>query len=132
GARSEDIGERLLERGVIVSLQNGLGNIEALAGGVGLGRVLGGRVIFGSELQRPGAVRVTVFADPVAIGPAPALHGALSGALAQRAAEVARLIDRAGGAAVALGDIMPLILSKSLYNAAFYPLVASYHQSHAT
>jgi 2-dehydropantoate 2-reductase len=129
-AISEDIAERLLERGVIVSLQNGLGNIEALAGRFGLGRVLGGRVIFGSELQRPGAVRVTVFADPVAIGPAPALHGALSGALAQRAAEVARLIDCAGVAAVGCADILPLIWSKLLYNVALNALGALYELSY--
>jgi len=129
-AIAEDIAERLLERGVIVSLQNGLGNIEALAGRFGLGRVLGGRVIFGSELQRPGAVQVTVFADPVAIGPAPALHGALSGALAQRAAEAARLIDCAGVAAVGCADIMPQIWSKLFYNVALNALGALYELSY--
>jgi 2-dehydropantoate 2-reductase len=129
-AISDDIAERLSEHGVIVSMQNGLGNIEALASRFGLGRVLGGRVIFGSELQRPGAVHVTVFADPVAIGPAPALHGELSGVLAVRAAEVARLVDCAGVAAVGCADIMPLIWSKLLYNVALNALGALYEQSY--
>src|SRR5262249_52006881 len=88
-AISNDIAERLSEHGAIVSMQNGLGNIEALASRFGLARVLGGRVIFGSELQRPGAAHVTVFADPLAIGPAPALPRELAGALGVRAADLA-------------------------------------------
>lgn len=129
-AISDDLVERLAERGVIVSLQNGLGNIEALADRFGLGRVLGGRVIFGSELHRPGAAHVTVFADPLAIGPAPVLHGGLTGVLAVRAAEVARLIDRAGVAAVACSDIMPVIWSKLIYNVALNALGALYELSY--
>ncbi|MBV8135956.1 MAG: ketopantoate reductase family protein [Deltaproteobacteria bacterium] len=129
-ALSEDIAERLSEHGVVVSMQNGLGNIEALAGRFGLARVLGGRVIFGSELQRPGAAHVTVFADPVAIGPAPAIHGTLSGVLAGRASEAARLIDRAGVAAVGCADIMPVIWSKLLYNVALNALGALYELSY--
>jgi 2-dehydropantoate 2-reductase len=127
---SEDIAERLSERGVIVSMQNGLGNIEALASRFGLGRVLGGRVIFGSELHHPGAAHVTVFADPVAIGPAPALHGGLSGVLAGRALEIARLIDCAGVAAVGCADIMPIIWTKLLYNVALNALGALYELSY--
>jgi 2-dehydropantoate 2-reductase len=127
---SDDIKERLSERGLIVSMQNGLGNIEALASRFGLGQVLGARVIFGSELRRPGAVHVTVFADPVAIGPAAALHRALSGVLAVRAAEVARLIDCAGVAAVGCADIMPVIWSKLLYNVALNALGALYELSY--
>ena len=130
GAISDDIAERLSEHGVIVSMQNGLGNIEALASRFGLARVLGGRVIFGCQLQRPGAAHVTVFADPVAIGPAPALHGSLSGVLAVRASEVARLIDCAGVAAVGCADIMPVIWSKLLYNVALNALGALYELSY--
>jgi 2-dehydropantoate 2-reductase len=129
-AISDDIGERLSERGLIVSMQNGLGNIEALASRFGLRHVLGGRVIFGSELHHPGAVHVTVFADAVAIGPAPALHRALSGVLAVRAAEVARLIDGAGVATVGCADIMPVIWSKLLYNVALNALGALYELSY--
>lgn len=129
-ALSDDIAERLSEHGVVVSMQNGLGNIEALASRFGLPRVLGGRVIFGSELQRPGAAHVTVFAEPVAIGPAPAIHGSLSGVLAVRASETARLIDGAGVAAVGCADIMPVIWSKLLYNVALNALGALYQLSY--
>ncbi|MGA6970811.1 MAG: 2-dehydropantoate 2-reductase, partial [Candidatus Binatus sp.] len=68
------LGSHLTADGVIVSMQNGLGNIEALSEVFGRRRVLGARVIFGAEMPSPGHAHVTVFAQPVAIGPAPALH----------------------------------------------------------
>ncbi len=61
---------RLAADGALISLQNGLGNVERVAATVGLGRALGGRVIFGAEIPRPGAVRVTVCADRILIGAA--------------------------------------------------------------
>jgi len=100
GAVADAISDRLTDHGLVVSMQNGLGNIEALAERFGFERVLGARVIFGAEIVCPGAAHVTVFADPVAIGPAPALHGTLSSALEARAAAVARMIDSAGIATV--------------------------------
>lgn len=54
--------------GSLISLQNGLGNVEKVLAAVGPQRALGGRVIFGAEIGRPGVVRVTVCADSVAIG----------------------------------------------------------------
>src|SRR5258708_38341018 len=71
----------LTDDGVIVSMQNGLGNIEALIDVFGRRRVLGARVIFGAELPSPGCAHGTVFSRPVAIAPAPALHRDLSPAL---------------------------------------------------
>jgi 2-dehydropantoate 2-reductase len=115
---------RLAEGGIVVSLQNGLGNIETLAERFSLARVLGGRVIFGAEVPRPGHAHVTVFADPVAIGPAPSLHGGLSAALHARAREIATIIDAAGVPTVACADIIPVIWSKLLYNVALNPLGA--------
>ncbi|MGO9604486.1 MAG: ketopantoate reductase family protein [Candidatus Binataceae bacterium] len=127
---ADAIHDRLADDGVIVSMQNGLGNIEALAARFGLARVLGARVIFGSEIPRPGAAHVTVFADPVAIGPAPALHGELSPTLEARAATVAKLVDAAGIATVACADIMPVIWTKLLYNVALNPLGALFELSY--
>jgi 2-dehydropantoate 2-reductase len=57
------------QRGVI-SLQNGLGNVEAIAESAP-GMVVGGRVIFGATTLEPGRVEVTVCADDVLLGPAP-------------------------------------------------------------
>ena len=60
--------KRLAPDGHLLSLQNGLGNLERTAAIVGDRRVLGGRVIFGAEIVEPGRVRVTVEAAPVLIG----------------------------------------------------------------
>src|SRR5688572_7950435 len=54
--------------GRVLSLQNGLGNVEQVVAAVGADRALGARVIFGAELPRPGRARVTVCADPIAVG----------------------------------------------------------------
>src|SRR5512140_2323818 len=60
----------LADGGCLVSLQNGLGNLERSREAVGAARVVGARVIFGAELYAPGRVRVTVCAEPVALGAA--------------------------------------------------------------
>ena len=129
-AIADALAGHLSEHGIIVSMQNGLGNIEALTERFGRGRVLGGRVIFGAEIPHPGSAHVTVFADPVAIGPAPAFHGALSPDLENRAAEVAHLVDSAGIATVSCADIMPVIWTKLLYNVALNPLGALFELSY--
>lgn len=116
--------------GIVVSLQNGLGNIEALAGRFSIARVLGGRVIFGAEVIRPGCVHVTVFADPVAIGPDPAQHRGLAAALEPRAREIAAMLSGAGVPTLAVSDIMPVIWTKLLYNVALNPLGALYEMSY--
>jgi 2-dehydropantoate 2-reductase len=56
--------------GGVISLQNGLGNVERVVEAVGATRALGARVIFGASLPRAGVARVTVFADPIALGAA--------------------------------------------------------------
>lgn len=114
----------LSEDGVVVSMQNGLGNIETLIERCGRDRVLGARVIFGAEMPSPGTVHVTVLAQPLAIGPAPALQRDESPALLARAQEVAAIIDAAGVPAVAVDDIMPVVWTKILYNVALNPLGA--------
>ena len=56
------------ERTLVFSIQNGLGNWEAIAHAVGWERTVGARVIFGAEIERPGTARVTVYADKVLLG----------------------------------------------------------------
>jgi 2-dehydropantoate 2-reductase len=114
--------------GVIVSMQNGLGNIEALSEVFGRRRVLGARVIFGAEMPSTGHAHVTVFAQPVAIGPAPAFHRDDAPALAVRARAIAAMLDAAGVPAVGVDDIMPVLWSKILYNVALNPLGALLQQ----
>jgi len=52
----------------VVSLQNGLGNVETIARFVGAQRTIGGRVIFGVVVVEPGHCRVTVYAEEVMLG----------------------------------------------------------------
>ena len=92
--------------------------------------MLGARVIFGAEMPAPGAAHVTVFAQPVAIGPAPALHREDAPALAARARAIAAMLDAAGVPTVGVEDIMPVIWTKLLYNVALNPLGALLQQNY--
>jgi 2-dehydropantoate 2-reductase len=98
--------------GFLISLQNGLGNVEAAQRVLGEDRVLGARVIFGAELVAPGHARVTVYADPVLIG---------TGAAAERWAVA---LAAAGIPAEATTDLVAELWGKVLYNAALNPLGA--------
>ena len=121
---ADSIGHLIDKDGIVVSLQNGLGNIETVARRFGSQQVLGGRVIFGSEMVAPGRVRVTVIAQPVAIGPAPKIHGDECANLHARAIEIAAAINSAGVPAEAVDDITPVLWLKVLYNVAMNPLGA--------
>ncbi len=110
----------LASDGVMVSLQNGLGNAEAIAAVAGPQRVLGGRVIFGAETVAPGRVRVTVYADPVLVGAWDTRAGTLD-ALAH--AWVGHFAA-AGVPAAYCADIRAALWGKVLYNAALNPLGA--------
>lgn len=87
------VGPLLAADGVIVSLQNGLGNVETLAEIVGAKRALGARVIFGVSIPTPGQARVDAFADPTAIGGLVAHDFPERETTARRWVEI---IDRAG------------------------------------
>ncbi len=67
-AAATDAKEMLTEDGIMVSMQNGLDNWEAIASQVGEDRTVGARVIFGAEILEPGHANVTVNADDVLIG----------------------------------------------------------------
>ncbi len=119
-AMTASVAPRLARKGVVVSLQNGLGNLETVTPVVGADRVLGGRVIFGAVVDRPGAVRVTVHAEPTLIG-APPPGSARLGAVA---ATLARALTAAGVPAEPTDTITADLWSKVLYNAALNPLGA--------
>lgn len=105
------------ETGVVVSAQNGYGNVETLSESIDGDRVLCARVITGFEIPRPGRVHVSVHADAVHVGsfrrgdhPAAAV---LAGALAA-----------AGVPCEAVADIQADLWGKILYNCALNPLGA--------
>lgn len=115
------IAPHLAPHGVVISLQNGLGNTEEAAAVVGQERVLGGRVIFGAILAEPGRVQVTVYAEPVMLGsPAPSRHPALDAA----AGRWARIFDEAGIPCRQTEEILGYLWAKVFYNAPLNPLGA--------
>lgn len=104
--------------GLVLSLQNGLGNVEVIAREFGARRTVGGRVIFGAQVTEPGQVTVTVYADMVLLGAvAPA-------APAEKLAEVVADFNEAGIPTAAVADILTHLWGKVLYNCALNPLGA--------
>lgn len=102
----------------VLSLQNGLGNMEALLeAGIPAENLLVGRVIFGVNTL-PGRATVTVAADPVAVGPVPGAVPRYS-AFKMASLLVACKIDTR-----AVEDIRPVLWSKVIYNCALNPLGA--------
>ncbi len=115
------VAPRLAADGVMVSLQNGLGNVEAIEAVVGPARALGARVIFGATLPAPGAALVTVFADPTAIG---SLAPGAFPARERAAVALAAALDSAGVPSLATDRLPALLWAKVLYSAALNPLGA--------
>jgi 2-dehydropantoate 2-reductase len=99
-----------------LSLQNGLGNVEALTAVLGTERVLGGVSSQGATQLGTGRVRHAGF-GPTALAEA-------SGHLSERAERIAAMLDRAGLNARAYADAAPLIWGKLIANAAINPLGA--------
>ncbi len=108
----------LAAQGLIVSVQNGLGNLETIAQEFGPERTIGARVIFGAQVIRPGLVRVTVYAEPVLVG------ARVSGYPRQTLAQVADDLNRAGIPTRQVDDILTHLWGKVLYNCALNPLGA--------
>ncbi|MBI4514513.1 MAG: ketopantoate reductase family protein [Deltaproteobacteria bacterium] len=118
---AEQAAPLLAPSGVVISLQNGLGNLEAIESVVTPARTLGARVIFGAEITQPGCVRVTVYADQVLIG---ARRPGVYPLLDQAAQQWAARIDAAGIPAADSSDIDAALWAKVFYNAALNPLGA--------
>jgi 2-dehydropantoate 2-reductase len=106
--------------GCVISLQNGLGNVEQVVAAVGAERALGGRVIFGAVIRRPGVARVTVFADPIALGAAVAGCGAAE----ERARAWTARFAAAGIPTELTASLHAHLWTKMFYNAALNPLGA--------
>lgn len=113
--------EPLLERdGIMVSIQNGLNNWEAIPNHVGEDRTVGARVIFGAEIPEPGVTRVTVIADEVLLGEP---FGPVNRSLMET---VKKDLNRSGipTEQVSQEEIRAAIWVKVLYNSALNPLSA--------
>jgi len=108
----------LSEKTPVISLQNGLGNIEKIAEVVGEHRTVGGRVIFGVEAVEAGHVKVTVFGDKVLLGSKP---GKVPMA---RIAKIAEAITKAGIPTEMTDEIERHLWGKILYNSCLNALSA--------
>jgi 2-dehydropantoate 2-reductase len=100
----------------VVSLQNGLGNVEMISRRIGNKKAIGGRMIFGVEFVEPGHVTVTVSADTTKIG---GLPGGIDPAFVD---QLARMFTAAGIPSDPVPDIQRYIWGKVLYNCALNAL----------
>ena len=99
----------------VISLQNGLGNIEKIENLAGTENTIGGRVITGVEYINPGHIRVTVSAsDPVL--------GAINKSSANIAVKAAKIFTAAGIKTDITDNIQTYIWEKVLYNCALNAL----------
>lgn len=102
----------------VLSLQNGLGNVEKIRDYIGAKKTIGGRVIFGVEYIKPGHVTVTVEADKTIIG---ALQNSIEMNFLEQLAET---FTKAGIATDVTEDINRYIWGKVLYNCSLNGLAA--------
>ncbi len=102
---------------VVISVQNGLGNIETLVEIVGREKTVGGMAIFGAVIPEPGRVKVTVIASETLIGE-------IDGSITPRVQAIESMLDSSGIPAKTSENIMRDIWHKVLYNIALNPLSA--------
>lgn len=96
---------------VVMSLQNGLGHEEVLAGAVGRERVMAGKTYVGGVLLEPGRVRIGVKDKETLIGE-------LDGTVSLRAAAVARAFNDSGLRCTVSDNIVGTMWDKLLVNVA--------------
>ena len=102
---------------VIVSLQNGLGNLEVIADAVGSARTLGASIMFGAVIKATGVVEVTANPESLKLGS--------PGAMPKEQVEsIARVFNEAGITSEATPEIMKYIWGKLLLNCCLNPLSA--------
>jgi 2-dehydropantoate 2-reductase len=110
----------LQEDGIMVSIQNGLNNWEAISQSVGEEHTVGARVIFGAEIPIPGQARVTVNADDVLLGEP---FGTVNQPLLQTLQEDLNL-SGIPARIVGKDEIWAALWGKVLYNCSLNPLGA--------
>ncbi len=109
---------------LVISLQNGLGNIEKIADTVGPDKTVGGRVIFGAKKVEPGHVAVTVYAEEVMLGPIQNADNESRNMIYNRMKTLAEEMTKSGIPTKATMDIEKFLWAKVLYNSALNPLSA--------
>ena len=106
------------EDSLVISLQNGLGNVETISQVVGDHRAVGGRLIFGIRVPEAGRAEITVYADKVMLGsPSRKVDFA-------RLEVIAAAFTKAGIPTEATLEIGQFIWGKVFYNCCLNPLSA--------
>ncbi|MGQ9920686.1 MAG: ketopantoate reductase family protein [Desulfobacca sp.] len=113
-----EIADLVRPQGLIISIQNGLGNLETIAQECPAATAVGARVIFGARISQPGVATVTVYADKVLLG----RPGAA--ATPPSLLQVAAHFNQAGIPTAVVPDIIPPLWAKVLYNGALNALGA--------
>jgi len=108
----------ITEDTLVFSIQNGLGNWEAIASVVGWNRTVGARVIFGAEIVKPGTAKVTVYADKVLLG-CPTGEAPI-----EKIRQVCDDFNAAGIPSAMSDEIAAALWGKILYNSSLNPLGA--------
>ena len=117
-AKAARAAKRLLKPdGFALTLQNGIGNIEALAAELGQGRVVGGLSYHSAAMVEPGHA-VHTHRGPTWLGE---LDGGMESA---RLVELAEILRSAGFEPTIVGDIMGQIWTKFIHNCAINPISA--------
>jgi len=100
----------------IITLQNGLGNIEQIEKVVGKGRIIAGVTSHGSTLLGPGCIRHAGRGDTYL--------GEIDGRITKRLNRIAEVFNRAGIKCRVETDILSLIWSKLIINVGINALTA--------
>ncbi len=103
---------------LVVSLQNGLGNLEVIEAAVRAERTVGARVIFGVDMERPGRATVTVWGGDVMVG------SPTNAIATERIQALADAFTHSGIKAQATDNVLAYIWGKVLYNVALNALSA--------
>lgn len=118
--KTEQVGATLTEflpsTAAVLTLQNGLGNVETLQLHLGAGRVFGGTVAQGALQLSPGVVRDT--------GGGPIIVGQLDGQSDERLDAICQVLLRAGFAVSITDNLAGAIWQKTILNAAINPVGA--------
>jgi 2-dehydropantoate 2-reductase len=118
GGAAKQVLQLLSEDSLVISLQNGLGNVETISQIVGDHRAVGGRLIFGIRIPEAGRVEITVYADKVMLGsPSNKVDFA-------RLEAIAAAFTEAGIPTEATLEIGQFIWGKVFYNCCLNPLSA--------
>lgn len=103
--------------GFALTLQNGIGNYEKLATVLGGERVLAGSILSSAQRLGPGESELTKL-DPTRIGE-------VGGPITERVRDLATVLERAGFMAEPTDNVLGVMWSKLIHNAAVNPICAA-------